>query len=315
MKNNKYLFLIILTILIPINIQAKYLDSFDTKNIEHGDNIYFDSSNINWENVYIHIWGSSGDYKSWSNSDILNKINDNIYKFTMSKNSSGNYNMIIFKNALTGGNKTIDLRYIDNNLAFKASTELENGNVTGYWYLYDKSEIYEFLDNANNYKLDKKYYTTDSYGNLDELLLKATNESKKEIKVEMQRDTLGNHTGKYYYSIMPIFRQIDDLIKNLEVDNSILKNKINKEKDNLDEYRKKYTEESINNLINALSNAEKVSNKGNLTVNEIKNELKNIDDAINKLKRIVPKTGDNILKYLFLFLIVLYLIFRKKEIA
>lgn len=315
MKNNKYLFLIILTILIPINIQAKYLDSFDTKNIEPGDNIYFDSSNINWENVYIHIWGSSGDYKSWSNSDILNKINDNIYKFTMSKNSSGNYNMIIFKNALTGGNKTIDLRYIDNNLAFKASTELENGNVTGYWYLYDKSEIYEFLDNANNYKLDKKYYTTDSYGNLDELLLKATNESKKEIKVEMQRDTLGNHTGKYYYSIMPIFRQIDDLIKNLEVDNSILKNKINKEKDNLDEYRKKYTEESINNLINALSNAEKVSNKGNLTVNEIKNELKNIDDAINKLKRIVPKTGDNILKYLFLFLIVLYLIFRKKEIA
>ena len=315
MKNNKYLFLIILTILIPINIQAKYLDSFDTKNIEHGDNIYFDSSNINWENVYIHIWGSSGDYKLWSNSDILNKINDNIYKFTMSKNSSGNYNMIIFKNALTGGNKTIDLRYIDNNLAFKASTELENGNVTGYWYLYDKSEIYEFLDNANNYKLDKKYYTTDSYGNLDELLLKATNESKKEIKVEMQRDTLGNHTGKYYYSIMPIFRQIDDLIKNLEVDNSILKNKINKEKDNLDEYRKKYTEESINNLINALSNAEKVSNKGNLTVNEIKNELKNIDDAINKLKRIVPKTGDNILKYLFLFLIVLYLIFRKKEIA
>ena len=315
MKNNKYLFLIILTILIPINIQAKYLDSFDTKNIEHGDNIYFDSSNINWENVYIHIWGSSGDYKSWSNSDKLNKIKDNIYKFTMSKNSSGNYNMIIFKNALTGGNKTIDLRYIDNNLAFKASTELENGNVTGYWYLYDKSEIYEFLDNANNYKLDKKYYTTDSYGNLDELLLKATNESKKEIKVEMQRDTLGNHTGKYYYSIMPIFRQIDDLIKNLEVDNSILKNKINKEKDNLDEYRKKYTEESINNLINALSNAEKVSNKGNLTVNEIKNELKNIDDAINKLKRIVPKTGDNILKYLFLFLIVLYLIFRKKEIA
>lgn len=315
MKNNKYLFLIILTILIPINIQAKYLDSFDTKNIEPGDNIYFDSSNINWENVYIHIWGSSGDYKSWSNSDILNKINDNIYKFTMSKNSSGNYNMIIFKNALTGGNKTIDLRYIDNNLAFKASTELENGNVTGYWYLYDKSEIYEFLDNANNYKLDKKYYTTDSYGNLDELLLNATNESKKEIKVEMQRDTLGNHTGKYYYSIMPIFRQIDDLIKNLEVDNSILKNKINKEKDNLDEYRKKYTEESINNLINALSNAEKVSNKGNLTVNEIKNELKNIDDAINKLKRIVPKTGDNILKYLFLFLIVLYLIFRKKEIV
>lgn len=197
--------------------------------------------------------------------------------------------MLIFNNGIGNNeNQTIDLGFIENGFVYKIN-DFQDGKRIGYWYLYDKSTILSHLEDVKKYQEDKKYYTENSYKNLDELIEKAADEME-EIRLEAVKDESGNFTGKYYISIAPTMNAIYDIIDNLEVNIELLENKINDEESNLDEYKEKDTPNSVDDLEQVIEEGKEVLQGTNITVEDIKNAIKKIDDAVDALQEKADKT-------------------------
>lgn len=244
MKNIKkagIILLIISIIMSLINIMPvvgadtyeNYVADKQVTALRPGDEVFFDNSGTDWDNIYIYIWqDNSNEYKAWNDAEAMTKIGEtNIYKFTVPNIEDFNtheYKNIIFKNGNDGNqNQTIALGFIESGFCYivNGSVETERDSdgewikdrKIGYWYLYDKSSITEHLDSSKQYQQNKAKYTDESYGNLDDLITQATTELEGEIVLYAYKDDYGNDRNLYYITIATTLKQIDYIIANLQV--------------------------------------------------------------------------------------------------
>ena len=215
-----------ITPIVIAETYEQYVADKQVTALRPGDEVFFDNSGTNWDNVYIYIWqDKSNEYKAWNNADAMTKIGDtNVYKFVVpedNKFTENQYKNIIFKNGISGdGNQTIDLGFIESGFCYIAnSSTTVKGKVKkiGYWYLYDKASIVEHLNSSKQYQQNKAKYTEASYKNLDDLITQAATELENEIILYAYKDDQGHDRNLYYITIATTLKAIDNIINNLEV--------------------------------------------------------------------------------------------------
>ncbi len=167
-------------------------------------------------------------------------------------------------NAIADANKKynneLDLETIKDQL--EALESAKDNLIVDKDPLLDKLEqLEEFLSNE-----DSKYYTKES--------LKHIEDSIKDIKEKNENATTTVEDVK------SAVKQAEDALKGVVVDKEILKSKIDETKD-FD--TNGYTEDSINAFKNTITDAEEKYNDENLTVNDVKEQLKLLEDAITDL--------------------------------
>lgn len=216
---------------------------------------------------------------------------DNLYSYTVPSDvDSDKYNMLIFNCNKSGDqNQTIDLGFIEKGFVYKVDS-FKGSKRIGYWYLYDKSSIASHFENVKKYQADKQYYTTTSYGDLDNLITKAATELEDEIRLEEEKNANGNQTGKYYIQIDFTMDEIDTIVNNLVVNKDILEQKINDIEGKKDEFNSKYTPSSMKNLNSKVDEAKELLSKDSISVDEMKKILSDIADSINSLTEKSNKT-------------------------
>ena len=242
MKRSKKIGIILLVVSIivsMINITPSVIaDTYDNyisdkqvSALRPGDEVYFDNSGTSWSNVYIYIYGSNGEYKSWNNADAMTKIDGTeVYKFVVpedTKFTENDYKNVIFKNGISGrANQTINLGFIESGFAYIITgaytdsylgSDYAKDKKLGYWYLYDKASIEEHLDSLEQYQQNKDKYTDESYGTLDNLITQAETELENEIKLVAYKDDNGNDRNLYYIPIATTLKAIDKIIANLAI--------------------------------------------------------------------------------------------------
>ena len=289
--------MIICLLYFPCNVNAEYEADKEWSTIKRGDAIYFDTTGLDWDDVYIHIWQDGGaEYTFWNNDNKMTKVTDNIYVFVAPDDIDEIYNMIIFKNGINGSgtNQTISLGYIERKFAYKI-TGTSSGKQIGYWYLYDKDDINSHLENIKKYQEDKDYYTDESYGNLDDLITEAINEYNSEIILETKVSGFSGIPDKYYINIDFTFDKIDTIISNLKVNIDILKDIIDEEKNNINDYQDKYTPESLKEFTDELSlvNDKLINDSDGITISYIKQNIQKIDELKDNFVKQADKTELN----------------------
>lgn len=298
--NNLLKILLVMAVLIAaINIptftKAEYHADKQLQAVKPGDVIYFDSTGLSdWDNVYIYLWkGNSSEYISaWPGIEMTKVAGtDNLYSYTVPSDvDSDKYNMLIFNCNKSGNqNQTIDLGFIEKGFVYKVDS-FKGSKRIGYWYLYDKSSIASHFENVKKYQADKQYYTTTSYGDLDNLITKAATELEDEIRLEEEKNANGNQTGKYYIQIDFTMDEIDTIVNNLVVNKDILEQKINDIEGKKDEFNSKYTPSSMKNLNSKVDEARELLSKDSISVDEMKKILSDIADSINSLTEKSNKT-------------------------
>ena len=275
---------------IPNLTKAEYIIDKKWSAVKEGDIIYFDNSQLEgWDEVQVYFFArynhQDTPYKSWNSADAMTKIGDNLFSFTVTEEmEEGQYNMIIFKNGKGGAaNQTIDLGFVEAGFVYKP-TDYEDGNRIGYWYLYDKSEIASHLQDVKSYQADKEYYTSESYGELDELITKATLEKDQEIILYTE-----DHKN-FYITVDVTLKQIDDIIDNLEVNKDPLNDLMDEIEDEEDNLEEKYTPDSIDDLKEEIEKAKELLNNEPVTVDKIKETIAAINAAKNNLVEKADKT-------------------------
>lgn len=127
--------------------------------ISASDEIYFDNSGTDWDNVRIYLFSTidgGSERFAWNDRPAMEPIGDNIYKFVAASDLNIDQykdNHIIFTNSSDA--QTIDLGFIDSGYAYKVES-WENGRAVGYWYVYDKASLIDAVAAAEAYlaKLD-----------------------------------------------------------------------------------------------------------------------------------------------------------------
>lgn len=297
MKKFFALVIMMISVLIsPLVVNAEFTDYKHWSTMKTGDEIYFDTTNYGWDNVYIYIWNSntSEQYTSWDNAPEMQSVEgkDNLLKFTVTEDMNDKYNMIIFKNGVYGNdNQTIDVGFIESRFVYKLRENdiANNGTHKGYWYLYDNSDIVEHINNVKAYQNDKEYYTSDTYLNLDELIQKAVTESENEM-VLYSRQENDHDTDDYYMQIELTLNQIDEIINNLLVDKSKLQNLVDEIENDKDNIENTNTPSTVQNLLNEIENQKQVLSGNNVTVDDIKDGINALNDAKDALVRKADKS-------------------------
>ncbi len=290
MKKIKRLSFIFLALFIALGCFSKIygVDNINVTTIKQGDVIYYDNSYTKWDNVKIYIFNKSGDHVfNWKDDKgQMQKIgNTDIWKFTVTSDidvTSKNYDEVIFLKADQSRNEdqTIDLGYISSYFAYVSegvNTEREYKQM-GYWYLYDKTELKELLEECKKY--EEKYYTSDSWAKFKTSMDDAQDVLDGEQKLEsVNEDGSGGYKCDYFYKLEELQKANDELVIDKEVLNKKIKD-ANEKLKNAD----KYTEDSIDNLKNAIDKAQDKYDDDALELDELKEELTKLDDAINNLK-------------------------------
>ena len=310
MKSSKILSLLTIMFALTIfsymgNVKAYTSKDMQVRDLKKGDVIYFDNSQTNWDHVYIYIWDDESSnnnwYKPWDDATEMTKVEgtENIYEFKVPDDMEENkYENVIFKNGQKNNeNQTIDLGFVESGYAYTIDNDIKtnDGKKMGYWYLYEKDTILSYLEDVEAYVKDKEYYTTESYGNLDELILEAATKAGVEIRLESRKDNDGHDNGHYYIEIDDKIKKIDEAIEKLDVDESLLEERIKDIEEQLDKNKDKYTDESLKELESTLENAKKLlEEKGNeITVDQLKEYLENIDEASNNLEEKIIENNTN----------------------
>lgn len=289
MKKVLYLLTIIFLLTFISNVKAVYTPDKSHSAIKKGEVIYFDASGLDWQHVYIHIWEKNGDiYKDWSNDDEMTVVEgtDNIYQFTMPNDADEKYNMIIFKNGISGSaNQTISLGHLAEGYAYIVDG-YSDGKRIGYWHLYDKSDYVTRLNTLKQYQVNKDYYTSSSYANLDDLIINIENALQNEIRLE--QDT--TDPSKFYTQVDYTLGDADDIVNALKVNTDLLSDLIDQEENNYSDYENEYTKDSLDNLKEVINSQKEVLNNNNITVDDIKDGINDINEAKNNLVNQADKT-------------------------
>lgn len=281
MKILKKFFAIAAFFIIFTGLSVVSCVSKDVRAIKTGDVIYFDTKglNENWDNVKIYFystWGGS-EIVSWNDSLAMEKIDGTtVFKYTVPANlnaESHNVNMLIFQNGKGGdANQTIDLGFIDTGYAYVIDST-DNNKQKGYWYVYDKSELINLYNSVKDY--EEIYYTSDTWTEFESKLSAALDAINNEMKIDMNSD--GVLESKYE----DVINELAEARDNLVIDKSILKNKIDEvkqvEKDG-------YTTSTVDALNKTIKDAEDKYNSSDITVDDIKEQINNLDNAVSALE-------------------------------
>ena len=277
-KKMLFAFLAFVTFFSCINVA--FCAHKDVRSVKTGDVIYFDNKNVNWDNVKIYFFNSESNayMVPWDNSVTMTKVSENstIYSYTVPESLNAeahNCDCIIFHNKNAGdSNQSVHLGFFETGYAFMADNNSTNKKI-GYWYVYDKSELQELYNSVKDY--ESTYYTEDSWNNFKEKLDSANNLLNNEVRVG--DDPAGDYDCVYETGISDLKAARDNLIVNKEP----LKNKI-------DEIKGLslvgYTNESVSNLENAITVAEAKYNDANITANDVKDQISNLENVKSNLK-------------------------------
>lgn len=281
MKILKKFFAIAAFFIIFTGLSVVSCVSKDVRAIKTGDVIYFDTKglNENWDNVKIYFystWGGS-EIVSWNDSLAMEKIDGTtVFKYTVPANlnaESHKANMLIFQNGKGGdANQTINLAFIDTGYAFTIDG-IKDNRRDGHWYVYDKSELINLYNSVKDY--EEIYYTSDTWTEFESKLSAALDAINNEMKIDMNSD--GVLESKYE----DVINELAEARDNLVIDKSILKNKIDEvkqvEKDG-------YTTSTVDALNKAIKDAEDKYNSSDITVDDIKEQINNLDNAVSALE-------------------------------
>lgn len=255
--------------------------SKDVRAIKTGDVIYFDTKglNENWDNVKIYFystWGGS-EIVSWNDSLAMEKIDGTtVFKYTVPANlnaESHNVNMLVFHNGKGGDpNQTIDLGFIDTGYAYVIDST-DNNKQKGYWYVYDKSELIDLYNSLKDY--EGMYYTSDSWTEFENKLIAASDAINNEIRIGEKAG------GGYTVAYDDIISELNTAKNNLVVNKEILKNKIDEVKQI---NTNGYIASTVDTLNRTIEDAENKYNSADITVDDIKEQINNLDNAVSALE-------------------------------
>lgn len=255
--------------------------SKDIRTIKTGDVIYFDTKGLDesWDNVKIYFFSKSGgsEIVPWQNSLNMEKIEGStIYKYTVTASidvESHKVDHMIFHNGKGGdSNQTIDLAFIESGYAYVINGTDKN-KKKGYWYVYDKSELIELYNSLKDY--EGMYYTSDTWTEFKNKLIAASDAINNEIRI-------GEKAGGGYTVVYDdIISELNTAKNNLVVNKEILKNKIDEVKQI---NTNGYIASTVDTLNRTIKDAENKYNSSDITVDDIKTWIKNLDDAIKSLK-------------------------------
>lgn len=289
MKRIINLLIVVLLLSFISNVNATYTPDKQHSVLKKGEVIYFDATGLDWQHVYIHIWEKDGDvYKDWASNDEMTKVEgtDNIYAFMLPDSIDEKYNMIIFHNEYGGSaNQTISLGHLAEGYAYIVDG-YSDGKRIGYWHLYDKSDYVTRLNTLKQYQVNKDYYTSSSYANLDDLITNIENALQNEIRLE--QDT--TDPSKFYTQVDYTLGDADDIVNALKVNTDLLSDLIDQEENNYSDYENQYTKDSLDDLKEVINNQKEVLNGNNITVDDIKNSISDINEGKNNLVRKADKT-------------------------
>lgn len=281
MKKAKYLFLalaIALAGVFQLGGEANALSTYkNIRQLKTGDIIYFDNSRTNWNEVRVYLFSKSGGSErfNWDSRPTMTQIGETgVYKYEITNDLNiENYkdDHIIFSD--NARHQTIDLGFIETGYAYLVDSE-EGGKAKGYWYVYDKSELVDLIRSAKEYEAYSDYLSSASYDELATQIRNAEGVVNSEIRVETNYDGRGFYTN-FDIALENLQKSIDDL----EIDTGKLK-------DNID--RDKYTDDSLNDLDDAIRAAEDVLNNPDSTVEDIKNATDKVLEAIKNLEEKAP---------------------------
>ena len=281
MKKAKYLFLALAIALagaFQLGGEANALSTYkNIRQLKTGDIIYFNNSGTNWNEVRIYLFSKSGGSErfNWDSRPTMTQIGETgVYKYEITNDLNiENYkdDHIIFSD--NARHQTIDLGFIETGYAYLVDSE-EGGKAKGYWYVYDKSELVDLIRSAKEYEAYKDYLSNASYDELVAQIRNAEGVVNSEIRVETNYDGRGFYTN-FDIALENLQKSIDDL----EIDTGKLK-------DNID--RDKYTDDSLNDLDDAIRAAEDVLNNPDSTVEDIKNATDKVLEAIKNLEEKAP---------------------------
>ena len=281
MKKAKYLFLalaIALAGVFQLGGEANALSTYkNIRQLKTGDIIYFDNSRTNWNEVRVYLFSKSGGSErfNWDSRPTMTQIGETgVYKYEITNDLNiENYkdDHIIFSD--NARHQTIDLGFIETGYAYLVDSE-EGGKAKGYWYVYDKSELVDLIRSAKEYEAYSDYLSSASYEELVAQIRNAEGVVNSEIRVETDYDGRGFYTN-FDIALEDLQKSIDDL----EIDTGKLK-------DNID--RDKYTDDSLNDLDDAIRAAEDVLNNPDSTVEDIKNATDKVLEAIKNLEEKAP---------------------------
>lgn len=281
MKKAKYLFLalaIALAGVFQLGGEANALSTYkNIRQLKTGDIIYFDNSGTNWNEVRVYLFSKSGGSErfNWDSRPTMTQIGETgVYKYEITNDLNiENYkdDHIIFSD--NARHQTIDLGFIETGYAYLVDSE-EGGKAKGYWYVYDKSELVDLIRSAKEYEAYSDYLSSASYDELATQIRNAEGVVNSEIRVETDYDGRGFYTN-FDIALENLQKSIDDL----EIDTGKLK-------DNID--RDKFTDDSLNDLDDAIRAAEDVLNNPDSTVEDIKNATDKVLEAIKNLEEKAP---------------------------
>ncbi len=277
----KISFIFIALCMCIVTLSSVYCANIDVRKLKAGDVIYFDNSATHWNSVKIYIFNKNdGDdkLKEWNDSDTMSNIDGtDIWKFEVTADmlEGKTLGWVIFHNGNgSGENQTIDLCYIDNIYAYKADSTGDNNNKAGYWYVYDKSELEELINKCEEY--EKEYYTEATWNSFEQSLNAAKDVLKTEIKLENADNGESGWKCEYQSAIERLKQAKDALVVNKQ----LLQDKIDEAsgKDTTG-----YTKDTVDALNSTIAEA-KEQYKGELSVDQLKEQLQKLDNAINGLK-------------------------------
>lgn len=117
--------------------------------LRNGDTVYFDNSVAGWDSVRIYIFNSTDQSHpfEWNVRPDMTLVGNNLWQYTITPDSNiegHGYDFIIFTNSTDDPSwkqQTIDLGFVGSGYAYKVDS-WQDGNRSGYWYLYDTSVIF-----------------------------------------------------------------------------------------------------------------------------------------------------------------------------
>ena len=282
MKKAKYLFLALAVALagvFQLGGEANALGTYkNIRQLKTGDIIYFDNSGTNWDEVRVYLFSQSGGSEcfDWGSRPSMTQIGEtDVYKYEITNDLDiENYkdDYIIFSD--NAGHQTIDLGFIETGYAYLADKD--------YWYVYDKSELVDLIRSAKEYEAYSDYLSSVSYDELVAQIRNAEGVVNSEIRVKTDYDGSGFYTD-FDIALEDLQKSIDDL----EIDTGKLEEILDREEiSNID--RDKYTDDSLNDLDDAIRAAEDVLNNPDSTVEDIKNAADNVLEAVENLEEKAP---------------------------
>lgn len=275
-KKINFVFLLICLVFMSV---SNVFCAIDVRAVKTGDVIYFDNTDTKWDKVRVYFYSSWGgsEVVSWANSLEMTEVSEGIYALEIGSNlniESHNVNMLVFNNGMDGNsNQSIDLGFIDSIYAYKFDSTQSDGKNKGYWYVYDKSELKTLYDEALTY--EEPYYTVDSYSELKKQVEISKNDLENEVRLGESA------SGGFESSYSRVIDELKNAINNLVINKDLLKNKIDEVKEielNL------YTQDTANEVTKALNAAEEKYNSSTLTAQDIKEQIKKLDNVVNQLR-------------------------------